>query len=838
MFIYLLIVLDVVLLFFTFSSFSEKKRIIVPTAEAISAFLCLFSVTSGILWIFEGFTVEICLLAVTLLVALIFTAVYLKSPVKGKDFFCISGIKSDYRVILNRTAIFIAFLFSLGAYSTSGIGFNDGNAQAVAASILNGNNKLEFEINEYANIDRDSDYAAYFFDTISNIDKENFTADASLSYDEAVGTQKMYLKYGCNPVYPSLLALSAKVFGTDRMALIQAVFAFCMLVFVDEILKALRCDWKLRSLLILLLGASPVSVYCNHTTLVEPVLGFCMVLFFYYLLCRENKLQILSAAGVVTYAFLHTGVYTMLPLFACAYVMYYIHTRKKRHLVSLGISTAGYVLGFIFLNIVAFENTSINYRLGMPFFKEKYFVFVIIFAVLVIIASIVLPVLFSDIDKEKMTEFERGKGQKIFKIFIAVCTGISIILMIVRNIKTGSVSGTLNISILAFAVCTGVLILPLVVVRLVSCTYTAGIKEAVVVVSFVYTVLLYSSVMKTSFDGYFYESRYLATYIPFVIIAGGMMLKLFKKESKFLIPAAGVLLLLIPFSAFLFSPKAETRIEKDAYDGVIESIKENTNEESIVFIEKDLMKYFYYPLINATDAGIYPMEADQLDSFRNSFMNVSDKVFYITESWNNNYKYGSDEKFAAMNITGGFSKEFYDEYVKENTDENEEDEEVKILDKTSSMLGLPHERFESKPNIVRVLKFDALTDVREDAGAVQIKMDDLKLSVCGISFAEGDIAYVTVKAVDPDTKYLNDDFWISYHLDYEQSDDVYECQRIYMGRFLNECYTFELDLSGLNEGVYVTFDVVKDKVAWYSWEHDAPVIKFSRGEDGTLGLTY
>ena len=177
MFAILLLLLDILLLFVSFSSFSDKKKIIVTLAETISVFLCLYIVTSALMWALDCFSVEFCLLAVTFFALLIFVFSYYKSDTKGLDFFKIGIIRIDYRVFLSRLAIFVAVFLSLGAYSTIGIGYNDGNAQIQAVSILNGNKYATFEVSEYENIKTGSQYEQYFIDSVSNIDKQNFTAD-------------------------------------------------------------------------------------------------------------------------------------------------------------------------------------------------------------------------------------------------------------------------------------------------------------------------------------------------------------------------------------------------------------------------------------------------------------------------------------------------------------------------------------------------------------------------------------------------------------------------------------------------------------------------------------
>lgn len=809
MFLYMLVLLNVFMLFFTFSSFSDKKRIFAPLAEAISAFLCLFMVTSGIMWIFECFTVEFCVLAVTFLILVLFVLTYYRSPIKGKEFFSISGIKIDHRVVFNKGSILIAVFLSLGAYSTFGIGFNDGNAQMEALSILDGKSARTFEIEEYKNIRSESKYEYYFFDTISNIDTENFTADYWLTDEGSEdGEITMWADYGANPVYPSVLALSGLLFGKGRMAFIQAVFAFCLFVFVDEILRALKCDWKLRSLLVLLLGVSPIVVYCNHTTLIEPVIGFCMIMFVYFLLCKENKLQIVSSAGVVAFSFLHTSVYTMLPLFLVIYWMYYIHTRKVRHLISTGIVIAGYVLSFVFLNIVAYDNTSINYRLGMPFFKEKYFVFVIIIAIISVVVATILIVMFSDADADKMSQFERTKGQTFFKVGVIVLSIASIAYMTVINIiKCESFNDTLHITIIAYAVCSGMILLPYILVRLISGSYVVGIKEAVIVVSFIYTVLFYSSIMKVTLEGYYYEARYLASFIPFIILVAGMMLKLFKEDEKYFIPVIGIIILLMPYTTSLLSSKAERRLDKEVFERVTNTVEDYSDKNTVILIEKDLMKYFYFPVLNKTEAKVYPFEPGYINSFCLDTQDASSKVLYISNSQGNAFRNRGVIRFLS------------DKSVNEISE-----------DDVSAILGLPNAFYEKNDDIIQVMEIAHLYRMVDTSSLEELTMDDIDISIDSVEIDEKENAHLTVSITDGTKLYHSDALFLSYHLEYED-DEVYDNPRTDLGVCVG-VYTFDFDLASLEEGMTVVFDVVEEDVQWYSWNEEVPSITFNRNEDG------
>ncbi len=821
MFVLLLMVLNVLMLFFTFSSFSDKKRIFVFLAESISVFLCLYSLAAAVMWVFEAFSVEYCVLAVTVVVTAVFAFTYFRSVKKGKkgkEFFSFGGITLDHSVIFNRTAIVIATLLSLGAYSTIGIGYNDGNAQAQAISILNGQNSLEFEIDEYENIAQDSPYEYYFFDSVSNIKREDFTASYRIDRDYSLeGKQEIMIgQYGSNPVYPSLLALSGSMFGMQRMAYIQAIFAFCLFVFADEILRALKCNWKLRSVLVLLLGVSPIVVYSNHTTLVEPLIGFCMVMFTYFLLCKKDKLQILSSLGVITFAFLHTSVFTMIPLFMILYWMYFIHTRKVRHLVSSGIMIVGYILSFLFLNITAYENTSINYRIAIPFFGKKYYIFVIILFAVALIIGLILAIVLKKADSDKLREFEKGIGSRIFKILMAAAAIIPIPMTVILIIlKCYTFQDFLSITFISFVVCSGVLMIPYVLFRLVTGKYHIGIKEATVVISFIYSVVLYSCVMKPMLEGYYYDSRYITSFIPFVIIISGMMLNLLKQEEKYVLPLIGIIIMLTPYTTSLLDSKAETRLDKNIFEDVMQIVEEEADEETVVFVEKGLLKYFYYPLIVSTDAKVYPIEPGYFDMFCDNTGDYFSNVLYITDGNGNNYSTRGTVCYVNYNYS----------YVADT-------------EQSSVILGLPNRFSKGYLEKIQIIKSDAIHRFLNYEMYEPLEVEDIKLSIEKVEITDTNTAIVTVSVIDDDKIYYNDRLFLSYHLEYENEEDIYDLPRTLIGPLTVENFRVGINLNDQPEDVMVVIDIVEEGVAWYSWSNKVPVILFNKTDDGWDYKTY
>lgn len=822
---FFILLLDVVLLFFTFNAFSDKKRIIVTLAESIAFFLSLFAVVSAPLWLIKEFTVGLCLLAVSFLCCISFVFSFIYCRKKEKRFFTVSSSKISNEEIINTVAIGIAVLMSVGAYSTFVIGFNDGNAQAQALSILSGSSSTEFEVKEFRNIIPESGYEAFFTDAVKNIDRENFTAefgiveaDSEQSELEGEGLQnegmlkpRMMGDFGNNPVYSSILALSAYIFGFANISYIHAIFAFCVFVFVSEILRELRCDWKLRSVLILLLGASPIIVYSNHTTVIEPLIGFCLITFLYFLLCKNNKMQILSSAAVVMFSFLHCSIYTMLPLFLVIYWILFVHTRKKRLIISGLITLLGYVLGFLYLDHIAHTNTSINYRIGLSVLGDnyKFFVFgaVILFTVISVVFLMVIPA----INTEKIKTFERNLGIKIFKIFISAVSIVMVVSVIILGIKTcDSYNEIFKLTLVSFVILSGIVIMPYILFRLFIGAYRVGTREAVVIVAFIYSVLLYSTVMKYSIDGYYYDARYLSSFIPIIIICAGLMLRLLKGEEKYFIPIIGIIILITPYTSSLLSKKAETRFDTSLYEDVMK-IAEEEEEDTIVLLEKDLMKYYYYPLIQTTDLKVYPIEANALKDLCMDTNERKSKVLYITDRNGDAYH----DKGTIL-------------YFKDNTANMIEEENY------SELTGLPTRFSHVDKGVIQVLEFDALEDMLNPENFDVFDIDKMNLRIKDVEIDEDETAYITVSVCDGKDMLYDERYNLSFHLEYENSEDIFDNYRIPLGSYVYGDYVIELDLSENEENTRLITDIVEENVMWYSDNNEVPTVDFIHSDEGWI----
>ena len=343
--------------------------------------------------------------------------------------------------------------------------------------------------------------------------------------------------------------------------------------------------------------------------------------------------------------------------------------------------------------------------------------------------------------------------------------------------------------------------------------YPLGIREAAVVVMFIYSVVLYSCAMKPMLDGYYYDSRYISTFLPFVILISGVMLQLLKEE-KYYIPIISIIILLIPYTFSLMDSKADSRLDKEIFEDVLETVEEQADEDSVILVEKDLLKYFYYPLISTTDVRVYPIEEGYFDLFCSDTDDYYSKALYITND--NGMKYASEGSVCYMN-NNCFNS------VSENN--------------LSVIIGLPDRFDKSSSERIQVLKKDALYRFINLELYEELNIDDIKLSVKDVEINDNGEANITVSVKEDENIYFNDRYYLSYHFEYENEEDIYDLPRTIIGPLVNDDCTLVIDLNDQPEDVTVIIDAVEEEVEWYSWNNIVPAIIFTKDNEGEWEYT-
>ncbi|MBQ2183835.1 MAG: hypothetical protein II399_04295 [Lachnospiraceae bacterium] len=67
---------------------------------------------------------------------------------------------------------------------------------------------------------------------------------------------------------------------------------------------------------------------------------------------------------------------------------------------------------------------------------------------------------------------------------------------------------------------------------------------------------------------------------------------------------------------------------------------------------------------------------------------------------------------------------------------------------------------------------------------------------------------------------------LSFHLEYENSEDIFENYRIPLGSYIYGDYVIELDLSENEKNTRLITDIVEENVMWYSDNNEVPTVDF------------
>ena len=817
--IYVILIVNVILLGFAFNGRDNKKWDVI-LAEAISAFFGVYTISSGVLWIVNLYSLNNNLLVSTIVCLAIFAIDFFIKKKKKTGFFDTKNNVFSYKWLISRFVILLLCAISLGSYATFGIGRNDGNALVQAYSQYKGNYSTEYEVAEMDGIIEGSEYSKYFEDTIVNLDTTNFTAeywykDKEIEEDgEIIILKELMGSYGSNPVYASLLELGMNLFGMTHANYINVIIMFCMLIFVDGIFIRLRCKWGLRTLLIALLGVVPLVVYANHTAIVETLMMFSIVAIFYYLNDKLIQRQLMTILYVTSLMMLNVSSFVLIPIFLVLFWIIFIRRGNKNALIVSALSVVGYGLSYLLLMQTARSNTFIVYRQVLFFIKENQITFVVVGCILIsLVVTLILSLVVRDKIEGTINSFLNKSWKRIFKISLLACTAISIVATIfIGLVECNNYREVMMLSLPSIMMLSGIVIVPSILIGIIKMKYSLAMEEALYLTFFAYGVLIYSSIARPVIDSYYFEARYLLLFIPIIIIVAGIMIKSMKKEAWF-VPTIAIIILITPYSTSIMNNKAESRIEWDNLLNVVEEI-ETKDDDLVVLLDESLMKEFYQLIDLSTDLTVYPYNDDIRGLIARDSDILGKKVLLITAERNTSVERG--------NVL--------------YSSRNEKAEAVAY----SPITYLPTRYGTAKENNIRIIEFKRFSDLLREKDCINgnFTYNRIFWNINDIIVDDENIDICVSVTYNPQVLYYNNDrMAMSYHLEYEDvslNDFDHERTQIGSGQFINGFDTLlEIPIEEFEDDeVIVIIDIVREGLDWYSWKHkDCPVIKFTRTED-------
>ncbi|MDR2648289.1 MAG: hypothetical protein LBB94_01010, partial [Clostridiales bacterium] len=246
------------------------------------------------------------------------------------------------------------------------MGQDQGVYQTKAFLLINGINKNKFEIKEFQYLktagDKDS-LSQYFnkqgagmgFYTLAN----NANRGTLTSNSNDMPTDGIF--HGI-PNSPALLSVSGKIFGVSGMAHIQTLFFVISIILLYMILwKNLHLSKLTCVTITLLFTISPIILWVSKSALTEMGLACIIIAFMYFMTCEEPYARKLLWLPIAAFSFYHVSIYTLMPLFACLFVLLYFQYQKKLYLVNGIMTIVLYNLGFLSMAYSSPQYTFDNY---------------------------------------------------------------------------------------------------------------------------------------------------------------------------------------------------------------------------------------------------------------------------------------------------------------------------------------------------------------------------------------------------------------------------------------------------------------------------------------------
>ena len=595
-------------------------------------FMTYVLVTAG-LFFFESFS----LLWAAVITFVISSTVAAYSLVHNKGREAIV-LKLEWRIHGAAYLLTLILVLSLGVpFGYFGMGQDQGVYQTEAINLIYGKNEWHTTISEYKDID-DEEYKEYFYDSVKAVLGLNFIESRYSSIVSPDDPEALEGIYHGLPTFPATLALAGKLFGMEHMMLFQAIFYAISLLLIEYILSEQKVAWWVRAILLGVYGISPQVMWIAKSAFTESFLAVLVLLYLYFMLKSDVRLQALSVLPIVVFCFFHISAFSMFPVFLVNYWFMYFVRKDTRYIRLAVISSIGLIIALVMEFVVVpiytinnfaklFEEHGINLEMkGIPF--------------VMIVGALAFAIL-----SEGMRLLNKVRYRDILiceKILFFVLT----VIMIAFFAYGKSYFGYQNFprligdaTITAYATLSGFFLLPIICVyHIFSIRHEHGEDYYILSNFFIYAIIIYSMVFRPMvLSNYYYNTRYLMPYLAVIIVLYGAIYKEFCGQQNKIINAMNAVMLaapfvgiciMLPFASVVRSNQDDTNVQWNTLADIFGCVKSS----DIVFVDEDEMMWFYYPL-RATGAHIYPIKS--VDHFTEDWWrNIGEdkKAYYLSQS--------------------------------------------------------------------------------------------------------------------------------------------------------------------------------------------------------------
>lgn len=595
----------------------------------------IYILISGLLFWIDAFSIQRAVLGVIVFQSLIAIILWFRNKRAVIEF-------EWKRYVIPIIIVLITLPLIWNKYGFYGMGQDEGVYQTHAIQLIYGKNDIQLDFEEYhqLNNEEDKDYykqelhkaltGYYFYDTSLQ------TTSEEQKISEVSGTI-----HGI-PTFAAVLALYGRLFSINHMVDVQTIYFICAVMLMYMIAETLNLKRSVRTLVTVLTAISPIILWSAKSSLTEMFLTVLMELYIYGMInFRDKRKSWFSVAAVVTFSFYHFTVYTVFPIFLLLHWTLFIIKREKRFVCQSLAMILGFLAGMCMSCFVApaytiggiidgrrTGNFKPLYEL-LPWINENNVLTVVIAACILAAAITVLLLLLTRVFSKLPQAKLRTVLPWLLRIILAGALG-----MIVFNILRAKTEDNLWLTVLqqstfiGFSMVTGGIVLAVLTVLwfIKTKVLTDNIQNFIVAGLFIYCILIYSIKLRPTTAYYYYFGRYLAPFVPVLLICAGIFIN---KITSWAIYTQLILsvLLLTPYLPFFYNASDDTQLSRESLEEIVKTIENN----SIVIMSSETGRFLYLPVRTMTGASIYFQEEDIAGQIKELSKN-REKVYYITVS--------------------------------------------------------------------------------------------------------------------------------------------------------------------------------------------------------------
>lgn len=621
--IYIYTLMAFILMTFIIQLVTKNKDIIEIIALSFVGFCSIYIVISGCYFWIDSWKLEYALITIIIMEVLICLA--------NKD-----KIVNLFRLKLKKVdgiPLVIALLMLpvvVNTYGFFGMGQDQGVYQTKAINLINRVTDRNQEFENYYLLEDEQD-RNNFTDIIWNskklagFDKYDYRMP-TLKRGESDPTTGIF--HGI-PTFAALLALWGTMFGIANMSSINTIFFICAISLVYSAIKNLGMGKKISAIGTVIFAISPIVVWVSKSALTEMFLTTVMCTYLFFLTESENKNKgLFMTLPIITFAFYHVSIYTMMPIFVIVFIVLYIWTQDKKYLIGNIIGVIGFWLGYSMMCEVSptytFNNSKQLYILGDLINKDNVWLIITITCMMVILISLILGKMNI---KRLLGVISRKDYVFKFNLLVYAIFFIMQIILVVKNQLEGyGYGGSIHrLGIWGFISFTGIIIIPFILIRTLknSAVVIKSKERYCIWLLFLYCVMFYSSIK--NIPHYYYYGRYFSPFIPIVAIMSTIYMYGISKKLLYGVSFISVMSM-IPFNYVLATQLDDTRMEWN----VLSEVQKKVTNKDAVIVDTDVLSYFFFPIHAMTGADVYPEYTD-ITKINNSINKEYENIYFITD---------------------------------------------------------------------------------------------------------------------------------------------------------------------------------------------------------------